>query len=256
MPRNKAWSRNELLVAFSLYCQLPFGKLHSGNPDIISYSKLLGRTPSALAMKLTNIASLDPIILSSGRKGLSGASSADRAMWEEMQSDWAAFVSASVEAISKFDQSPEISASLAEEADPKDYSGREKDISIKARVGQAFFRKSVLSAYDYRCCISGLSIPSLIVASHIVPWRIDEKNRLNPKNGLPLSMLHDRAFDLGLITIDSNLKVKLSEIEVAKDDVFFREALEKYHDVQIRIPEKFGPDEGFLAYHRAHIFLG
>ena len=85
MPSRIAWTRQQLLVAFSLYCKMPFGKLHSRNPEIIKYAGLLGRTPSALAMKLTNIASLDPAIIASGRKGLKGASKADRQMWEEMQ---------------------------------------------------------------------------------------------------------------------------------------------------------------------------
>lgn len=80
MASNKGWTRQELLIAFGLYCQIPFGKLHSRNPDIIKYAELIGRTPSALAMKLTNIASLDPVITSSGRKGLSSAQRVSRHM--------------------------------------------------------------------------------------------------------------------------------------------------------------------------------
>ncbi len=91
MPPDNRWTREQLLVAFKLYCQLPFGKLHSRNPEIIRYSKLIGRTPSALAMKLTNIASLDPVITSSGRRGLTGASITDKKMWEEMQNNWEVF---------------------------------------------------------------------------------------------------------------------------------------------------------------------
>ena len=79
------WTRQQLLVAFKLYCELPFGKLHFRNPEIVKFAALIGRTPSALAMKLTNIASLDPAITSTGRKGLKGAAAADRAMWAEME---------------------------------------------------------------------------------------------------------------------------------------------------------------------------
>jgi putative restriction endonuclease len=88
MSTKSSWSRDQLLVAFYLYCQMPFGKMHRGNPEIIRLSEAIGRTPSALAMKLTNIASLDPAITGSGRKGLAGASAADRAMWDEMQANW------------------------------------------------------------------------------------------------------------------------------------------------------------------------
>lgn len=69
------WSRNQLLIAFNLYCQMPFGKMDSRNPEVIKYAGIIGRTPSALAMKLSNIASLDPEITSTGRSGLKGASS-------------------------------------------------------------------------------------------------------------------------------------------------------------------------------------
>ena len=88
MAYRSIWTREELLVAFALYCRLPFGRLHSKNPEIVEVAAAIGRTPSALAMKLTNIASLDPAIISTGRSGLSGASANDREMWNEMQRDW------------------------------------------------------------------------------------------------------------------------------------------------------------------------
>jgi len=68
------WTKEQLKLAFYLYCQTPFGKLHSRNPAIIELSKLIGRTPSALAMKLVNFASLDPSITASGRVGLRSVS--------------------------------------------------------------------------------------------------------------------------------------------------------------------------------------
>ncbi|MXX40146.1 MAG: HNH endonuclease, partial [Gemmatimonadetes bacterium] len=86
-------------------------------------------------------------------------------------------------------------------------------VQTKTRIGQNFFRKAVLSAYNYRCCITGLSIPKLLVASHIVPWHIDSANRLNPRNGLALSVLHDKAFDLGMITINEDMTVRVSKKE-------------------------------------------
>ena len=69
------------------------------------------------------------------------------------------------------------------------------------RVGQRLFRDAVLTAYNARCCITGLAVYRLLVAGHIMPWREDPSQRLNPANGLCLSALHDRAFDIGLITI-------------------------------------------------------
>ena len=186
MPSRISWTRQQLLVAFSLYCKMPFGKLHSRNPEIIKYAEFLGRTPSALAMKLTNIASLDPAITVTGRKGLKGASKADRLMWDEMQNGWEHFVIQSENAINEVLSKASIEHSVIQDdqdsaEEQQDYTGETKIVTSKTRVGQSFFRKAVLSAYDNKCCITGLSVPQLLVASHIVPWSVDRENRLNPR---------------------------------------------------------------------------
>ena len=255
MPQN-TWTREQLLAAYSLYCQLPFGKLHSRTPEIVAMAAHIARTPSALAMKLSNIASLDPEITSTGRRGLTGASSADRRMWEEMQNDWTAFSSAIDEALSKFG----IKSSETETEEQDDiarqieYTGYDRDAFVKVRKGQAFFRKAVLSAYDQRCCVTGLSIPRLLVASHIKPWRSDPENRLNPRNGLCLNVLHDKAFDIGIITITERMTVKVT---TRLDDrtEFFASTLRSLEGKAILLPDKFKPDDRFLAYHRDRVFL-
>jgi len=249
MALRTGWTRQQLLVAFKLYCKLPFGKLHSRNPEIVKYAELIGRTPSALAMKLTNIASLDPAITSTGRKGLKGASTADRAIWNEMESDWEQFALELQQATSVFDAPVEE----PQEAE-LDYTGIDKVAHVKARVGQEFFRKSVLSAYHDHCCISGLAVPKLLVASHIVPWSVDKANRLNPRNGLCLSMLHDKAFDCGILTIAEDMTVCVSRRYAGKYDSFYDSALMTYDGQPMKMPEKFIPDPEFLAYHRNFIF--
>lgn len=254
---NKGWTRQQLLVAFGLYCQMPFGKMHSRNPEIAKYAELIDRTPSALAMKLTNIASLDPAIISTGRKGLSGASSTDKKMWEEMQSDWESFAQESESEMTKVAKSEdEYGTTDIDDKDEDDYTGLDNEIKTKVRIGQSFFRRSVLSAYNYRCCITGLSMPKLLVASHIVPWRSDPSNRLNPRNGLSLSMLHDKAFDLGIITINSDMTIRVSDIANSKSDHFFQSTLKSYDSKPIALPEKFAPLQEFLTYHRDNIFQG
>ncbi len=245
----KNWTRQQLLVAFSLYCQMPFGKMHSRNPDIIKYAEYIGRTPSALAMKLTNIASLDPAITSTGRKGLKGASEADRNMWKEMRGNWDAFVLDSEKILTAIGGSRD-----QENEQDVDYSGENKPIRTTARVGQSFFRNAVLSAYNGKCCITGLSDKRLLVASHIIPWREDESNRLNPRNGLLLSMLHDKAFDLGIITINADMTIQVSKKDVVRDN-YFKRSIEFYDGERITLPQKFQPHTDFLTYHRENIFL-
>lgn len=253
MVARQGWNRQQLLVAFALYCRLPFGKLHQRNPEIIRLAGAIGRSPSALAMKLTNIASLDPAITATGRSGLSGASAKDRELWQEMHADWPRFAIESQKALDAAEAArPESDGTDAETQDA--HSGGERIVSATARIGQNFFRAAVLSAYNERCCISGLSLPALLVASHIVPWSHDQRHRVNPQNGLLLSALHDKAFDLGLITINDDLTVRVSENRPAPLDAFFQDSIMSYHGKPISLPEKFSPNPEFLAYHRQHIF--
>ena len=254
MPPRRNWTREQLLVAFALYCRIPFARISSRNPDIIGAAAAIERTPSALSMKMGNIASLDPAITSTGRKGLRAASASDRAMWDEMTGDWERFAVECERALLATKAIPEA---VVEQAIP-DYDdlpvGQDRVVRATTRIGQRFFRAAVMSAYNEQCCITGLAIPRLLIASHIVPWHYDTANRTNPKNGLLLSALHDRAFDAGLLTINDDMTVRVSRQRVASDGEFFSSAIGSYEGRPIALPEKFAPDKDFLAYHREHIF--
>ena len=256
MTTRTNWTRQQLLVAFSLYCQIPFGRISARNPDIVRAAGLIGRTPAGLSLKLGNIASLDPAITSTGRVGLRNASAADRAMWKEMNGDWEKFAIDSQQALADLgivDKSIDQPEQGNGEIDTQ-RTGEDRPVETTARVGQSFFRSAVLSAYSERCCITGLAIPRLLVASHIVPWSRDPANRVNPRNGLLLSALHDKAFDAGLLTINDDMTVRVSP--AYSDDGFFSTSVVAYHGQPIRLPEKFAPDREFLAYHREQVFLG
>ncbi len=255
MTTRTPWTRQQLLVAFELYCRIPFGRITSRHPEIIRVAELIGRSPSGLSMKMGNIASLDPAITSTGRRGLGNASTADRTMWEEMNANWDRFAVESRNALEELGVigQPEVNKVDAD-AEMSQREGLDRTVQTTARVGQNFFRAAVLSAYDQKCCITGLSIPRLLVASHIVPWSHDPANRVNPRNGLSLSALHDRAFDAGLLTINENMTIRVSP--AYSEDEFFSGTVAAYHGQPIRLPEKFSPDPNFLAYHREQIFLG
>ena len=81
------WTREHLLIALNLYCKLPFGSFDEGNSIIQEVARKMGRTSGSLAMKLSNLASLDPVQRARGIKGLAGASKQDRTMWQEFQED-------------------------------------------------------------------------------------------------------------------------------------------------------------------------
>lgn len=255
MARN-AWTAEQVKLAFHLYCQLPFGRLSRGNPEVIALANLIGRTPSAVALKLTNLASLDPVIIASGRTGMSNVSKLDRAIWQEFHTDWDGLViecsqiRADMEKASGLPIEP---GSISDDLTP-DFTGETRSQIVQQRIGQAFFRRAVLSSYRSRCCITGLSQPQLLIASHIAPWGQDKANRLNPSNGLCLSALHDRAFDQGLITLDDDWRVVLSA-QLKQPDP----ALQRYfHSVEgrtIELPERFSPDPALMQHHREQVFL-
>jgi len=204
-------------------------------------------------MKLTNIASLDPAITSTGRAGLRAASANDRAMWDEMQSDWERFAIESEQALSEVQVRTGLDRETSQD-DISDRVGEDRITQTSTRIGQNFFRNAVLSSYNGRCCITGLSLPTLLVASHIIPWRHDITNRVNPRNGLLLSVLHDKAFDSGFITIRDDMTVQVSRKQNATNDQFFSESIGYYDGKPISLPEKFTPGSEFLSHHREYIF--
>ena len=249
------WTRQQLLVAFALYCRMPFGKISARHPDIIRVAAAIGRTPAALSMKMGNIASLDPAITSTGRRGLRQASANDRAMWEEMNSDWERFAVECERSLLATEAIPEPIDDGIPHFDDLPV-GEDRIIRATTRIGQRFFRSAVLSAYNGQCCITGLAIPQLLIASHIVPWHHDAANRTNPQNGLLLSALHDRAFDAGLLTINDDMTVRISHRHSTVAGEFFATAIGSYAGRPIALPEKFAPHQGFLSYHREQIFQG
>ena len=250
MAERRPWTRAELLVAFALYLKLPFGQLHARNPEIAAQAARLDRTPGALAMKLVNIASLDDSITRTGRSGLRNASNADRAMWAEMQSDWPAFTAAAEAALQEAD-APAASEAAAE---PDLGEGRDEPTIAKSRRGQALFRQTVLSAYRNQCALTRLTEPQLLVASHIIPWSEAPEMRLNPRNGIALNALHDKAFDRGLITFTKDLRLQISPALEA-DSEFANLAFQAREGHQLAIPDKFAPDPTALAYHRTAIYI-
>ncbi len=103
--------------------------------------------------------------------------------------------------------------------------------------------------------MSGLSDTRLLIASHIVPWSHDKANRLNPSNGLCLSAIHDRAFDKGLITLADDFTIIVSDALKKSDDEFVKDVLLPLDGRTIEQPERFAPQQTFVAWHRQTLFV-
>jgi len=249
------WQRDELIIAFNLYCKIPFGRIHNRNSDVIALANALDRSPSAVSWKLANFARLDPSLQNRGISGAIHGSKGEVEIWNEFNDNWEELAFESERLLAQVTgQSIEKVAAIVEGDQPLK-EGKERDSFIRARVNQNFFRASVLAAYDTCCCITGLPISELLVASHIVPWASDPKNRLNPRNGLCLNAIHDRAFDRGLLTITQDYKVVLSpRLAAFAEEDSIKDLLIRYDGVRIRLPQRFVPEQSFLEYHNKVVF--
>ncbi len=257
--QSRRWSESETILALYLYFQLPFGQLHSGNPEIQRLADAIGRTHSSVAMKLANLASLDPKITDSGRHGLDGASKLDREVFARFQQDWTLLV-AEAERLMQSDGSRNEPTPLMETR--TDFRWRKADgpSSIQRlseqRLGQGFFRRAVIANFDECCCITGIADQRLLNASHIVPWGSDVENRHNPANGLSLSATFDRAFDRGLLTVFTDGSVEISKQLLDSPSSETRAHFVPYQSKKIRTGARFDPDPALLAWHNKEQFVG
>lgn len=251
MPRSTDWTRQETLAAFHIYLQLQFGQLHRNQPRIVQLSQWIGRTASAVAMKLGNLASLDPQIVASGRSGMGNASKLDKQIWDEFLETNDTVVTEAATSFGHYAEQnglPPFVDVLDEVPDIEE--GKTTTAIVQVRVNQARFRRAILASYNATCCMSGLRVPKLLVASHIVPWSMDTQNRLNPSNGLCLSALHDRAYDQGLITVMPDLTIRVGELlKSVNIDPFTHDSLTQCEGKKMTLPERFLPSAVFLEAH-------
>jgi len=128
--------------------------------------------------------------------------------------------------------------------------------TVKQRRGQEYFRDAVLNNFGERCGVTQPAVRELLIASHILPWGIHSAERLNVRNGLCLSRLHDAAFDQGLIGFDDNYRLVLSPC--LKDKLPQRAVAENfgaYEGQSLQFPQDATlPDLAFLGQHRAKTF--
>lgn len=250
----RLWSKEELILALNLYSKLPFGKMHKKTPEIVALANLIGRTPSSIALKLGNLASFDLSLKERGIKGASNASKLDREVWDEFYGDLEQFSYGSELLLSQMEGS-DFEIDKMEE-DFLIAEGKMKESLVKVRVNQQFFRKMVMASYNYTCCITGINQPEVLIAGHIKPWREDRKNRLNPRNGIAINGLHDRAFEEGLLTITPDYEIKISSrLKKRGSEKLYEDYFLRYDGKSIHLPSKFLPDPALLEYHNVHRFI-
>jgi len=247
----EAWSRNELILALFFYCQIPFKHTKAGNEEVIRLASILRRTPSSVARKLGNFGSFDPLLAQKGIKGLIHVSKGDKEVWEEFFGRWDALVTEASTILSRIDN---VSFNDFEEAATDSILAMPQGPSsetrlVEVRRHQSFFRRAVLSSYRFSCCVCGLNVPKMLVASHIVPWSENEHTRADPQNGLCLCALHDRAFDNGFLSIDGELIVHLSSVIRQSESPMLAAYFLDFEKHSMRLPDRFTPNAIYLDWH-------
>ena len=186
------------------------------------------------------------------------------------------FCSAALKSLKKYAQYMqdvnEADRIVAQEADPRNIStrlidhfnltkeGEDVASESKRRKGQDYFRRMILANYGGRCALTGINVPQLLLASHIIPWadKTHKQERLNPCNGICLSALYDKAFDQGLITISpDNYSVILSSaLQENETKAYYDKHFGCIKGQKLTLPTEYLPSREFLAYHRDKVFVG
>lgn len=248
MARNEVWTREQLIMALNVYCKIPFKDVKEWHPIIQKYAPLIGRSAVALKMKVGNFGRFDPVLKAKGITGLPNGSKAEESIWNEF---WVNSEKLAYESERLFAERAGKSIEEYAAIDIKDMpQGKEREVIVRQRVNQNFFRNAVLCAYLNQCCITGITNISLLEACHISSWSEDEENRTNPKNGLCMNPLFHKAFDSFLFAVTPDYIIKISDKMIdATEDIAFRNYLVAIDGKPILMPEKFNPDKDLLAKH-------
>lgn len=242
----KAWTREDIIVAYALYCVTPMSKINISNKVIQEVAKLIGASTGSLNARMQNFRAVDPRQTSS----LGRIAKMDRDVYEEFRHDWGTLSL----------QAEQITGLSLFDADPVNGAKPLSSLTDRNRVSRErhFFRSSVLSAYEYRCCISGQTLPAMLVASHIKPFQKcrSGSDRMNPENGLCLNVFYDKAFDQGYITVDPSLTIRVSKRVEDFPDAFTEKWLLGLQGESIILPSRFRPRDEFLEYHNDVVFKG
>ena len=121
--------------------------------------------------------------------------------------------------------------------------------TIKARVGQAEFSDKIKGLYGNTCCFPGCNVTDrrFLIGAHIARWSDNETLRGNLGNGLCLCVIHDKAFEIGIFTLDENYQVYVNPRERNSKSPIVQEILE-HSGEQIRLTEILPLDDALLEH--------
>lgn len=250
------WTREQMILVLNLYMKLPFGKMDRRNPEVQHLAGVINRTANAVAIRLTNYASCDPILKARGVSGMVNGRKQCQPYWDEFVNDRERLIFESEQILAQ-KEGTTIEQKFEQDIRdiPKGVTGETRLRQVKTRVNQNVFRQIVLANYDGKCALTGIDLSELLVASHIIPWSENEQERLNPENGICLSSLYDKAFDKGLISFADDKRVIFSarlKENIGKE--YYAKYFEPVENVMLVTPRKYHINPTFLEWHRDCIF--
>lgn len=243
--RNRKWTPDETDMACALYLR----GLADDRRSAEILSAATGRTYSSAHLKLQNFKAVDPEYTAGGRVGVANGGA-------EVVRSWKRFEDEGEPRIRKFLEAIYGSAS---EKDPAklDFPGNlepgvDREVAGTERIGQQKLRSMALFFTGHRCCITGNSLPSLLIASHIKPWKDStpfEKTDIH--NVLCLDRDFDGLFDAHRITVTADLEVKFDPALSADigEDLFEANFARFDHLRSDCISEANMPGREYLALH-------
>ena len=254
--KGSRWTREEMILCLNLYLKLPYGQLDHRTREVIELAELMGRSANTVSIRLNNYASCDPQLQVSGRSGMEGGRKQCQPYWDEFDGNREDLLFDSEKILAAY-QNTTVENKYEEEIReiPNGMKGETRIREVKTRVNQSVFHQIVLANYGGKCALTGIDINELLVASHIIPWEKNEKERLNPENGICLSSMFDKAFDRGLISFQDNGLVIFSQNlkeNVGKD--YYTKYFLPVEGTKLIIPRKYHPSAQFLEWHRDSIF--
>lgn len=188
-------------------------------------------------------------------------SKADQQVWSEFYGRWNALVQecqsllAERSAALPFAVEAEDETAALPPALPFPVGPTAQTRTVLTRLTQSFFRRAVLASYGSACCLCGLDLPPLLIASHIKPWAVSEETRTDPENGLCLCVLHDKAYDRGLLSVTAGYEAVVSPAVRQSKAEFTQLAVLAFDKQPIQMPSRFAPKAEYLQWHRDNVFL-
>ena len=240
--RSNVWSDEELIVACYIY-----NSDWSYTEKIRRALQYLGRNESSVKFRFGNFDNFRK-----GAGGFANGGTHARKIWDKYQENPSEMAEL---AISLFNGGQVGSASNSESEMATELGvfdieeGSYREYISKYRKNQDKLRAATLTCAGNRCCVTGISEPMFLIASHIKPWSVCEpKEKTDVHNALCLNTFHDSLFDKYRMTVNESMEIIYDpKLEDCIPEKTYRSMIQEY--TEIKVNESNKPATKYLEYH-------